>query len=139
MKGLFFAGAMGGMGGMGDMGGFGGMGGMPRAAQGQPGADEQIQARITFEEAVFGTKKEVDVNRLSSCETCSGSGVKAGTTPQTCSECSGSGRTVSVRKLTLFRYLTKLKAESKENALVQNRGIASHSLVVLLMMLELVC
>ncbi len=48
--------------------------------------------RITFEEAVFGTEKEIELNLKDECETCHGTGAKAGTTAETCSKCGGRGQ-----------------------------------------------
>ncbi|KAI8473278.1 MAG: chloroplast DnaJ-like protein 1 [Monoraphidium minutum] len=86
----FFGGGMGG-----GMGGFGGMGGGMRAERPMQGEDERYDLQIDFLEAVFGCKKEIDIDRLASCGTCSGSGQKAGTTPSTCTQCNGTGQLVS--------------------------------------------
>lgn len=75
------------------MGGMGGGRGGPRP---QRGNDEQVELRIDFDEAVFGCRREIDINRLTECDTCDGSGQKAGTKPTTCDMCQGSGVTVSV-------------------------------------------
>ncbi|MDD3140001.1 MAG: molecular chaperone DnaJ [Lachnospiraceae bacterium] len=50
--------------------------------------------RITFEEAVFGCEKELDVIIKDVCSTCSGSGAKPGTSPETCPKCGGKGQVV---------------------------------------------
>ena len=55
------------------------------------GDDLQYRVNLQFEEAVFGTEKEVHYNREASCHTCNGSGAKPGTSPVTCSKCHGSG------------------------------------------------
>ena len=53
---------------------------------------------MDFAEAVFGAEREIDVARLEQCKSCTGSGVKAGTSPSTCRVCGGSGQIVqSVR------------------------------------------
>ena len=46
---------------------------------------------LTFEEAIFGTEKEVKYNREAGCRTCNGSGAKPGTSPVTCGRCHGAG------------------------------------------------
>lgn len=83
-------------GGMG--GGFagGGFGGSGAAARNRPvqGDDQRYDIKLDFLEAVFGVQKEVEVTRLEQCGTCSGSGVKAGTTPSTCTACNGAGQVV---------------------------------------------
>lgn len=56
------------------------------------GADLQVVTRLTFEEAVFGAKKEVEINTKVECECCGGSGAKPGTSPETCPTCKGKGQ-----------------------------------------------
>ncbi len=55
------------------------------------GDDLQYQVNLKFEEAIFGTDKEIKYNREATCHTCHGSGAKPGTSPITCSRCHGSG------------------------------------------------
>ncbi|MGO5053394.1 molecular chaperone DnaJ [Lachnospiraceae bacterium LCP25S3_G4] len=50
--------------------------------------------RITFEEAVFGCEKELDVVMKDPCQKCGGTGAKPGTSPETCSKCGGKGQVV---------------------------------------------
>lgn len=58
------------------------------------GSNIRTSVRITFEEAVFGTEKEIELTVKEECKTCHGSGAKAGTTPQTCTKCGGKGQVV---------------------------------------------
>lgn len=58
------------------------------------GANIRTSVRITFDEAVFGVEKELDLNLKDECSTCHGSGAKAGTNPETCSKCGGKGQVV---------------------------------------------
>jgi molecular chaperone DnaJ len=58
------------------------------------GANLRTSVRITFEEAVFGCKKEIELNVKETCKTCNGSGAKPGTSPETCSRCGGKGQVV---------------------------------------------
>lgn len=58
------------------------------------GANLRTSIRITFEEAVFGCEKEIELTIKESCKTCNGSGAKPGTTPETCSKCGGKGQVV---------------------------------------------
>ena len=58
------------------------------------GANVRKGVRITFEEAVFGCKKELDVILKEPCEKCNGTGAKPGTSPETCSRCGGRGQVV---------------------------------------------
>lgn len=74
---------------------FGGGGRRGRASQGpMKGANIRKSVRITFEEAVFGCEKELDVVLKDPCTTCGGSGAKPGTSPETCPKCGGKGQVV---------------------------------------------
>lgn len=80
----------------GGFGGFGGFGGGGRRSSNQPaqGANVRSSIRITFQEAVFGCEKEIDLVLKDECATCHGSGARPGTSPETCSKCNGSGQVV---------------------------------------------
>lgn len=65
------------------------------------GADVRVGIRISFEEAVFGCQKEVNIAYKDTCTTCNGTGAKAGTSPETCSRCNGQGQYMS-RQQTMF-------------------------------------
>lgn len=58
------------------------------------GADVRVNVRITFAESVTGTSKKIDVTLKDPCNTCNGTGAKAGTKPETCSKCGGKGQVV---------------------------------------------
>ncbi len=58
------------------------------------GANIRKGVRITFEEAIFGCEKELEVVIKDPCSTCSGTGAKPGTSPETCSKCGGKGQVV---------------------------------------------
>ena len=74
---------------------FGGGSRRSRASNGpMQGASIRKGIRITFEEAIFGCEKELDVVLKEPCETCKGSGAKPGTSPETCQKCGGRGQVV---------------------------------------------
>lgn len=58
------------------------------------GANIRKSIRITFEEAVFGCKKELEVILKDPCTTCGGTGAKPGTSPEMCPKCGGKGQVV---------------------------------------------
>ena len=60
----------------------------------QPRAGEDIAQRISlsFEEAVFGCERDLEVNRVEPCHQCSGAGNEPGTPINTCRTCSGTGQ-----------------------------------------------
>lgn len=72
----------------------GGFGGFNSSKKNGPvkGADIRYNMKITFEEAAFGTKKEVTISRNEECEVCHGSGAKPGTKVHTCDKCGGTGK-----------------------------------------------
>ena len=66
-----------------------------RANQGpMKGMNIRKSVRITFEEAVFGCEKELDVVLKDPCPKCNGTGAKPGTSPETCPKCGGKGQVV---------------------------------------------
>jgi molecular chaperone DnaJ len=75
--------------------------GSARRGRPQPGADLRYDLRITFDEAVRGTDKEIEFRVLDRCETCAGTGAKPGTDPVTCPQCNGRGEVRSVRQTML--------------------------------------
>ncbi len=58
------------------------------------GANIRTSVRITFEEACFGTEKEIELTLKDECTTCHGTGAKPGTSAETCSKCGGKGQVV---------------------------------------------
>ena len=58
------------------------------------GANVRASVRITFDEAISGCEKELELTLKDECPTCHGSGAKAGTSPVTCSKCGGKGQVV---------------------------------------------
>lgn len=72
------------------LGSFFGGGGGRRAAKG--GRDLKYELDITFEEAAFGTAKEIEIGRRAKCDTCQGSGAAPGSSPEQCKECRGAGQ-----------------------------------------------
>lgn len=79
----------------------GGFGGGSRANPNAPQRGDSIRMALTltFEEAAFGCKKAVTVERTESCDSCRGTGCEPGTTPEVCPTCGGRG-VVQQRKQT---------------------------------------
>lgn len=79
----------------GDLFGFGGgRRSQRRGNQPMQGANLHTSVRITFEQAVFGCEKEIELTLKDPCATCNGTGAKPGTTPVTCTKCNGQGQVV---------------------------------------------
>lgn len=87
-------------GGLGDIFGFGRS---TRRSRNAPhrGADLQYRLDLSFEEAVFGIEKEIEITRDEVCSTCGGVGAEPGTSPVRCSTCNGSGEIRQVRQTIL--------------------------------------
>jgi molecular chaperone DnaJ len=62
------------------------------------GADLTYPIGLSFEEAVFGVEKEVEISRDETCSTCRGSGAEPGTSPTRCSTCGGRGEVRQMRQ-----------------------------------------
>lgn len=58
---------------------------------GRPGDDLQMEMEIDFAEAAFGTEKTISLTKNIKCDTCNGTGAKAGSAPTTCDYCHGHG------------------------------------------------
>ncbi|MCD8117408.1 MAG: molecular chaperone DnaJ [Oscillospiraceae bacterium] len=73
-------------------GGFGGSRSTGSSRNG-PRRGESLRVRLTlsFEEAVFGCKKDINITKIDQCPDCKGSGCQPGTTPEVCPDCKGSG------------------------------------------------
>ena len=113
------AGVGAGFGGYGDFGGFdindifssffgGASGGSTRRNGPVRGDDITVRLTISFEESVFGCKKEVSYNKIQKCADCSGTGAAKGSSPKTCSACGGSGQ-VRVQQRTPFGIMQTQK------------------------------
>lgn len=84
---------------------FGGGGGSSsRANMPREGEDVATRVSVSFEEAAFGCKKEVNFARIENCPDCHGSGAEHEGDIETCPECRGSGR-VTVRQQTMLGYM----------------------------------
>ncbi|MGL4792085.1 MAG: DnaJ domain-containing protein, partial [Anaerotignaceae bacterium] len=90
-----------------NMFGFGG-GATARRNGPQRGADVNVNIQITFEEAIFGVSKEISVNVVDKCDTCNGSGAKAGTHAETCKKCNGTGQERVIQQ-SIFGAMTSVR------------------------------
>jgi len=73
------------------------------------GANLRTSVRITFEEAVFGTEKELELTLKDECGTCHGTGAKPGTSADTCTKCGGKGQVVYTQQ-SLFGMVRNVQA-----------------------------
>lgn len=92
-------------------GGFGGFSGSKKSGPVR-GADLRYNMNITFEEAAFGTKKEINVSRQEICDSCHGSGAKAGSRVVTCDRCNGRGK-IQITQNTIMGSFATVKTCDK--------------------------
>ncbi len=87
-----------------------------RRARPQQGSDLRYDLRISFEEAVLGAEKELEFPVLGRCETCGGSGAKAGASAITCPQCNGRGEIRSVRQTMLGQMMNVARSDLDRSA-----------------------
>ena len=77
-----------------------------RTAQRVPQKGDSLQSHLTlsFEEAVFGCNKEIEIPRIEFCPSCHGIGSEPGTNPETCPDCRGTGQVTRVQQIIFGRY-----------------------------------
>lgn len=96
-----------------DLGGFGDLfdiffnaGTGSRRSGPQRGADREVRLDISFEEAVFGTEKDIELMRVEKCDICNGSGAEKGSKVKDCPQCNGSGQVRTVQSTPFGRFET---------------------------------
>ncbi len=70
------------------------------------GHDLQVTVNLSFEEAVFGVDREVEVGRFETCEACRGTKMRDGQQPPRCTTCSGTGEVRRVQQTILGQFMT---------------------------------
>ena len=73
------------------------------------GDDITVRLTISFEEAVFGCKKEISFARIEGCSDCGSTGAAKGTKPETCTTCNGTG-SVRVKQNMGFGFMETQRA-----------------------------
>lgn len=73
------------------------------------GANIHTTLRVSFEEAVFGCEKEIEITSKDECADCHGTGAKPGTEPQTCPKCGGKGQVVYTQQ-SMFGMVRNVQA-----------------------------
>lgn len=84
----------------------GGMGGSRRRTGPQRGQDREVRLEISFEDAVFGLERNIEINRVENCEHCQGSGAEPGSKITTCPNCHGTGQSRVIQTTPFGRFET---------------------------------
>src|SRR5438093_9834744 len=89
-------------------GGFGGIGSRGRGPRTRTRRGEDVGVRIglSFQEAAFGVRRDVELERLVVCDRCLGNGAEPGTAPIACRTCGGAGEVQSVRRSVFGTLMT---------------------------------
>jgi molecular chaperone DnaJ len=82
-----------------------------RRAGTQRGADLRYELTITFEEAVFGCQKEIELPRWETCTACRGSGAQPGTSTSRCPSCQGTGEIRRVQQSIFGQFVNVTMCE----------------------------
>lgn len=90
---------------------FSGTSGSQRRTGPQRGADLRHELTITFEEAVFGCQKEIELPRWETCQNCRGNGAQPGTSTSRCSACQGTGEIRRVQQSIFGQFVNVTMCE----------------------------
>jgi len=90
---------------------FAGASGTQRRTGTQRGADLRYDLTISFEEAVFGCQKEIELPRWEACSNCKGSGAQPGTSTTRCSSCQGTGEIRRVQQSIFGQFVNVTMCE----------------------------
>lgn len=81
----------------------GGMGGGNRVRRGR---DISTEITIPFADSIFGTVRKILITKVSTCDTCTGSGAKAGSKNVTCGQCNGKGQIRETKRSLIGAFTT---------------------------------
>ena len=76
-----------------------------RASEPQRGADRRADVEISFEEAAFGTEREIKVDRVERCARCAGTGSEPGAQLARCETCEGAGQVRRVSRSVFGQFV----------------------------------
>ncbi|MCC6315112.1 MAG: molecular chaperone DnaJ [Thermomicrobiales bacterium] len=93
--------------------------GSRRRAAPPRGADLQVTLDVSFEEAVFGAEKSVELTRPETCEACQGNRMRDGMPPTRCTSCGGAGEVRRVQQTILGQFMTSTPCSACQGEGVQ--------------------
>ncbi len=85
---------------------FGGASGRTQQRSVPRGGDVKQTIDLTFEEAIFGVEREVNVTRYEPCDECGGTRMRGGVEAPTCTTCNGTGEVRRVQNTILGQFMT---------------------------------
>ena len=75
------------------------------------GADLRVNLTLSFEEAVFGAEKQIELTRNETCSICGGLGAEPGSRPERCPTCNGAGEVRRVQQSIFGQFVTSATCE----------------------------
>jgi molecular chaperone DnaJ len=100
---------------------FGGAGGRRGTARAARGYDLETQVELSLAEIATGTERSIEFERQDLCDTCEGSGARAGSKPTTCPTCGGQGRVAQAGLSGMFRMVTTCPSCRGRGMIVKDR------------------
>jgi molecular chaperone DnaJ len=85
-----------------------------RRSRAARGADLHVALDLSFQEAAFGAKRDVEVQSLEACARCGGNGAEPGTHPSRCTVCGGAGQVSDVRRSVFGTVMTSRTCDTCE-------------------------
>jgi len=82
----------------------------------QKGTDIEMVLQISFEEAIFGVSKEIEVSAYAACEHCKGIGAEPGSSMKECEACSGTGQQIKLQRTPFGQIQTATVCRTCEGA-----------------------
>lgn len=90
---------------------FGDFFGGGRSERSRRGRDISVDIQVTFAEAIFGVERKILINKISSCDVCSGTGAEPGSKTKTCSTCNGKGKVQESQRSIFGTFATVKECE----------------------------
>lgn len=87
---------------------FGGGRQQQRRSGPQRGQDIQVNIRISFDQAIRGFTKEIELDKTETCSHCQGNGAEPGTKINTCEDCKGTGAQTQIQQTMLGAFQTRV-------------------------------
>ncbi len=101
---------------------FGGGGGRTRGGRRVArGYDLETEVTIDLNDVLTGAERDVEFTRLDVCNTCTGSGAKPGSKPETCATCAGQGKVQQAGLGGMFRMVTACPACRGRGTLIKDK------------------
>ncbi|MGH7213494.1 MAG: molecular chaperone DnaJ [Tepidisphaeraceae bacterium] len=105
----------------GAFGGFGGRGARGAGGRAARGFDLETQVELTLAEVAVGAEKVIEFEKQDRCDTCAGSGAKAGSSPVVCPQCGGQGRVAQQGFGGMFRMVTTCPNCAGKGSVIRDR------------------